>query len=74
MTIYSLDVLLSQFGISLLFCVWFCFFLTYKQVSQEAGQVVWYFHLYKNVSQFAVIHTIKGFGIVIEAEGFLEFS
>ena len=45
-----------------------CCFLTCKQVSQEAGQVVWYFHLFKNVPQFVVIHTIKGSSIVNEAE------
>ena len=41
----------------------------------EAGQVVWYSHLLKNVSQFAVIHTVKGFSIVIEAQidVFLDF-
>ena len=27
--------------------------------SQEAGQVVWYSHLFKNVPQFVVIHTVK---------------
>ena len=30
--------------------------------------MVWYSHLFKNVSQFVVIHTVKGFGIVSEAE------
>ena len=30
--------------------------------------MVWYFHLFKNLPQFLVIHTIKGFGIVNEAE------
>ena len=46
------------------------------QISQEAGQVVWYSHLFQNVPQFAVIHTVKGFGIVNKAEVdvFLEFS
>ena len=46
------------------------------QISQEAGQVVWYSHLIKNFPQFAVIHTVKGFGIVNKAEidVFLEFS
>ena len=34
------------------------------QVSQEAGQVVWYSHFLKNFPQFAVIHTVKCFGIV----------
>src|SRR5574340_389736 len=43
-------------------------FLTYIQVSQEAGQVVWYSHLLKNFPQFIVIHTVKGFGIVNKAE------
>ena len=53
-----------------------CCFLTCIQVSQEAGQVVWYFHLLKNFRQFVVIHTVKGFSIVNEAEVdvFLEFS
>ena len=76
MTIYSLDVLLSQFGTSPLFHVWFCCFLTCIQVSQEAGKVVWYFQLLKNFLQFVVIHTGKGFSIVNEAEVgvFLEFS
>ena len=41
-----------------------CGFLTCIQVSQEADQVVWYFHLFQNFPQFLVIHTIKGFGIV----------
>ena len=30
--------------------------------------MVWYSHLLKNVSQFVVIHTVKGFGIVNKAE------
>ena len=30
--------------------------------------MVWYSHLFKNVPQFVVIHTIKGFGIVNKAE------
>ena len=53
-----------------------CCFLTCIQVSQEAGQVVWYAHLLKNFPQFIVIHTIKGFGIVNKAEidVFLELS
>ena len=75
-TIYSVDVFLSQFGTSLLFHVQFCCFLTCIQVSHEAGQVVWYSHLFKNFPQFVVIHTIKGFSVVNEAEVdvFLEFS
>ena len=43
-----------------------CCFLTCIQVSQEAGKVVWYSHLFKNFPQFVVIHTVKGFGIVNE--------
>ena len=38
--------------------------------------MAWYSHILKNFPQFAVIHTIKGFGIVNKAEVdvFLEFS
>ena len=45
-----------------------CCFLTCIQVSQEAGQVVWYSHLFQNFPQFIVIHTVKGFGIANKAE------
>ena len=45
-----------------------CCFLTCIQVSQEAGQVVWYSHLFQNFPQFIVIHTGKGFGVVNKAE------
>ena len=41
-----------------------CCFLTCIQASQEAGQVVWDFHLFQNFPQFIVIHTVKGFSIV----------
>ena len=68
MTIYRLDVLLFLFGTSLLFHVQFCYFLICIQISQETGQVVWYSHLFQNFSQFIVIHTVKGFGIVNKAE------
>ena len=44
-----------------------CCFLTCLQISREAGQVAWYSHLLKNVPQFVVIHTVKGFGIVNKA-------
>ena len=30
--------------------------------------MVWYSHLFKNFPQFVVIHTVKGFGVVIKAE------
>ena len=43
-------------------------FLTCIQISQEAGKVVWYSHLFKNFPQFVVIHTVKGFGLVNKAE------
>ena len=43
-------------------------FLTYIQISQEAGQVIWYSHLLKNFPQFVVIHTVKGFDVVNKAE------
>ena len=45
-----------------------CCFLTCIEVSQEAGQVVLYSHLFQNVPQFIVIHTVKSFGIVNQAE------
>ena len=53
-----------------------CCFLTCIQISQEAGQVVWYSHLFKNFPQFVVIHIVKGSGIVSKAEidVFLELS
>ena len=52
-----------------------CCFLTCVQVSQEAGKVVWYSHPLKNFPQFVVIHTVKGFNVVNEADVdiFLEF-
>ena len=53
-----------------------CCFLICIQISQEAGQVVWYSHLSQNFPQFIVIHTVKRFGIVTKAEVdvFLELS
>ena len=53
-----------------------CCFLTCIQISQEAGKVVWYFHLFKNFPQFVVIHTVKGFGIInkTELDVFVELS
>ena len=52
-----------------------CCFLTCIQIAQEAAKVVWYSHLFKNFPQFVVIHTVKGFSVVNEAEVdvFLEF-
>ena len=45
-------------------------------MSQEAGQVVWYSHLFQNFAQFVVTHTVKGLGVVNKAgvDVFLEFS
>ena len=60
MTIYSLGVFLSRFGTSR--CSMpssNCCFLTCIQISQEAGKVVWYSHLFQNFSQFVVIHTVS---------------
>ena len=58
-----------------------CCFLTCIQVSWEIGKVDWYSHLFKNFPHnqklyFVVIHIIKGFSVVNEAEIdiFLEFS
>ena len=45
-----------------------CCFLTCIQVSQEAGQVVWYSYLFKNFPQFVVIYTIRGYSVFSEAE------
>ena len=53
-----------------------CCFLTCIQISQQASQLFWYSHLFKNFPQFVVTHTFKGFGIVRKAEVdvFLELS
>ena len=45
-----------------------CCFLACIQIYQEAGQVVWYPHLFQNFPQFLVIHTFKDFSVVSEAE------
>ena len=53
-----------------------CCILTCIKISQEAGQVVWYSHIFPNFPQFVVVHTVKGFGVVNKAEVhvFLELS
>ena len=61
-----------------------CCFLNCRQISQEAGKVVWYskllknffFFLLKNLSQFVVIYTVKGFGVVniAKVDVYLELS
>jgi len=50
----SLDLFLFLFGTSSNCC-----FLTCIQVSQKAGQVVWYSHLFQNFPQFIVIHNTE---------------
>ena len=45
-----------------------CCFLTCIQISQDAGQVVWYSYLFKKFPEFIVIHTVKGCGMVHKAE------
>ena len=56
----------SRFNCCLFICI---------HVPQETDKVVWYSHLFKNFPQFVVIHTIKSFDIINEAEVnvFIEF-
>ena len=42
--------------------------LDMHEISQEAGQVVWYSHLFQNFPQFVVIRTVKGLGMVDKAD------
>ena len=50
-------------------------FLTCIQISQEAGEMVWYSHFLKNFLEFVVIHAAKGFDIINkEVDVFLELS
>ena len=75
MTIYSLDILLSQFEpVSHSMSGSNCCLLSCIEVSQEVGKVVWYSHLFKIFP--LVIHTVKGFSVVNkrEVDVFLEFS
>ena len=44
------------------------FFLTCTQVSQEAGQMMWYSHLFQNFPLFIVTHTVKDFGVAYKGE------
>ena len=77
MTIYSLGVLLSQSGTSLLFHVQFLLLLldlcTDSSEGRSDGLV---FPFLDEFPQFIVIHTVKGFGIVNKAkvDVFLELS
>ena len=45
-----------------------CCIFTCIQISQRSFKVLWYSHLYKNFSQFVVIHIVKGFSIISEAK------
>ena len=65
MTIYSLDILLYQFGIM---SGSNCCFLACIRISQEAVKVAWYSLLFKNFAQIVVIHTVKSFGIINKTE------
>ena len=77
MTIYSLDVLLSNFE-SVHCSMWNsnCGILVCIQVSQKTEKLVWHSHYFKNFPQFVSSYTIKAFSIVNEAEVdvFLELS
>ena len=75
MTIYSLDVHLSQSGTSLLsmsssVASWPAYWFLKRQVRWSGIPISW------RIFQFIVIHTVKGFGIVNKAEidVFLELS
>ena len=74
MTLYCLDVFLSQIlNQSVVPCPVLTV-VSWLEVSQEAGKVVRYPHLLKNFPQFSVIHTIKGFSVLkAEVDAFLEF-
>ena len=67
MTIYSLEVLLPYLEPV-------CCSMSSSQIFKEAGQVVWYSHLFKNFQQFVMIYAVKGFGVVNKTDVFLEFS
>ena len=73
MTIYSLDVLLSQFATSPLFLTvasWPTHGFLRRQIRWSGIPISW------RIFQFVVIHIVKGFSIVNKAEVhvFLEFS
>ena len=75
MTIYSLDVLLSLLGTSLLVHVQFYVLLLDLHTDFSGdSKVVWYSHLLKNFPQSVVTYAVKGFGRVNKADVFLELS
>ena len=46
-----------------------CSFLTYIQNFQETAKVILYSHFRKTFPQLVVVHTVKGFSIISEADG-----
>ena len=48
--------------------------MTCMQISQEAGKVVWYSHLFQNFPQFIAIHSENFRMNEAEVDVFLEFS
>ena len=68
MTIYSLDISFSYLEpICCSMSSSTCCFPTCIQISQEAGQVVWYSHLFQNFHSL-LWSIVKGFGIVSKAQ------
>ena len=47
-------------------------FLTWIQISEEAGQFIWYSHLLQNIPLLIVIHTVKVDKVKVDV--FLELS
>ena len=68
MTIYSLDVLLSQFGTSLLFHVWFLTVASWPAYRFLRRQVRWSGTPISLKTFQLLNHTVKGFSTVNEAE------
>ena len=48
-----------------------CCFLTYIRVSKQAGKVVWYSHLFKNFTQFVVIHSLWSYMAWLTHDGWV---
>ena len=70
MTIYSLDVLLSDLEpVPCSMSSSNCCFLTFVQVSQEPGKVVWCYHLLKNFALYCCCDShYQDFSILNDAE------
>ena len=74
MTIYSLDVLLSRFWISLLFHVWFWLLLLDPHTCFSGDRLRWSgTPISSRIFQFVVIHTVKSFSTVNGVDVFMEF-